>query len=217
MATNFYFQNFTNFGEQRLIQDLITESIKIYGQDMYYVPRTLDSFDPLYTEDDTSIYKKAIMVEMYIKNVDGFQGDGDFLSNFGVEIRDRVTFTVSRTVFSEEVESQLGINRPREGDLIFFPLNNKLFKIMFVEHEEIFYQLGALQTYDLVCELYEFSGERFNTGNAAIDDLDNTYQFNTNTGVVGTPVINDSDFFQQQANTFIDFTELNPFSEGGKV
>ena len=237
-GTNFYFNNFTNSSEQRLIEDLIIESIKIYGQDMYYLPRRFGSLDPVYTEDAASFYDRAYPIELYIKNVDGFQGDGDFLSKFGVEIRDRVTFTMARRIFSDEVGSNEGTTRPYESDIIYFPLNKKLFKIMFVEHEAIFYQLGALQTFDVVCELFEYSGETFTTGIPEVDVLTKKYEFDfteagllTETGDLltdeqenlpilfeeyaqKTDILDDGDMFQQQGNTFLDFTEIDPFAEG---
>ena len=237
-GTNFYFNNFTNSSEQRLIEDLIIESIKIYGQDMYYLPRRFGSLDPVYTEDAASFYDRAYPIELYIKNVDGFQGDGDFLSKFGVEIRDRVTFTMARRIFSDEIGSNEGTTRPYESDIIYFPLNKKLFKIMFVEHEAIFYQLGALQTFDVVCELFEYSGETFTTGIPEVDVLTKKYEFDfteagllTETGDLltdeqenlpilfeeyaqKTDILDDGDMFQQQGNTFLDFTEIDPFAEG---
>ena len=237
-GTNFYFNNFTNSSEQRLIEDLIIESIKIYGQDMYYLPRRFGSLDPVYTEDAASFYDRAYPIELYIKNVDGFQGDGDFLSKFGVEIRDRVTFTMARRIFSDEIGSNEGTTRPYESDIIYFPLIKKLFKIMFVEHEAIFYQLGALQTFDVVCELFEYSGETFTTGIPEVDVLTKKYEFDfteagllTETGDLltdeqenlpilfeeyaqKTDILDDGDMFQQQGNTFLDFTEIDPFAEG---
>lgn len=237
-GTNFYFNNFTNSGEQLLIENLIIESIKIYGQEMFYMPRRFGNLDQVYTEDSTSFYDRAYNVEFYIKSVDGFQGDGDFLSKFGVEIRDRVTLTIARRIFTEEIGTNEGTTRPYEGDLIYFPLNKKIFKIMFVEHEAIFYQLGALQTFDVVCELFEYSGETFSTGIPEVDALSAKYQFDfTDIGLQtedGTmivdevqmiplvheeftfksPIFDDNDYFQAQGNNIIDFTEIDPFSEG---
>ena len=218
---------------------MIIEAIRVYGQDMYYIPRTLNNLDTVYTEDSVSSYDSAWLVELYIKNVDGFGGDGDFLSKFGVEIRDRVTLTLSRRIFAQTVGNKVSIVRPQEGDLIYFPLNNKIFMIKFVEHEAIFYQLGALQTYDLVCELFEYSGERFSTGIPQLDELDDPYKnFDiNNVGLLtetdgaladeeqGLPILfeeytsednafTDNDYYQTQGNNFIDFTEIDPFTEG---
>jgi hypothetical protein len=237
-GTNFYFNNFQASNEQGVIEDLIIESIKIYGQDMHYLPRRYGKLDEVYTEDAASFYDRAYPIELYIKSVDGFQGDGDFLSKFGVEIRDRVTFTMARRIFSDEVGSNEGTTRPYEGDLIYFPLNKKIFKIMFVEHEAIFYQLGSLQTFDVICELFEYSGETFSTGIPEVDILTKKYEFDfTDAGLMteagdilvdeteGIPILfeeyaqkndllDDGDMFQQQGNTFLDFTEIDPFAEG---
>lgn len=180
MATSVYFNNFNSSQEQLLIEDLIIESVKIYGFDLFYLPRSRVAFDSIYNEDTVSEFKTHHMVEMYIKNVDGFDGDGDFISKFGLQINDRVTFTIARRVFGDEVGTYAEINRPREGDLIFFPLNNKIFEIKFVEHEAIFYQMGALQTYDIICELFEYGSERFSTG---IDAIDKLYTNNPITGL----------------------------------
>lgn len=156
--------------EQELIEDLVIESIRIYGVDTWYMPRTIGAKDELLNEDDLPIFDDAWLVEMYIKNVDGFEGEGDFLSKFGLQIRDSMTLTVAIRTFDAEVGAHSEQVRPNEGDIIYFPLNQKFFKVMHVEHESIFYQMGSLQTYDLRCELFEFSGERFQTGQDFIDD-----------------------------------------------
>jgi hypothetical protein len=174
--------------EQRLIEDLVIESIKIYGIDVCYIPRTIVKEDFLFGEDVLSEFNHHYMIEMYIKNVDGFGGDGDFLSKFGLEIRDQMVLTVSQRRFHEEIGSDQttttnetpGIDRPSEGDLIYFPLNNKLFEVKFVEHEAIFYQMGSLQTYDLTLELFEYSHEQINTGSTIIDGIETSYSGDMN-------------------------------------
>ena len=139
MATSFFFNNFQSSQEQQLIEDLVIESIKIYGHDIKYIKRELQNKDRIYGEDrQTSRYVHALSVEMYIKNVDGFQGEGDFLSKFNLEIRDQITFTVSRRVFSEEIGSPMSVDRPREGDLIYFPLNRKIFEIKFIPEFKLY-------------------------------------------------------------------------------
>lgn len=240
MATNFYFNNFQASQEQLLIENLIIESIKIYGMDMIYLPRTRTSFDTIYGEDPLSEFNDQYGIEMYIKNIDGFGGDGEFLSKFNIEIRDRVTFTVARRSWNDEVGANHLIDRPLEGDLIYFPLNKKIFEIKFVEHEAIFYQLGSLQTYDIVCELFTYSNERFNTG---VEDIDKMYeQYSTSTvpkGLLTNDLLPyyltdengfklvqeeydlddvdknaDNDEIQQESLDFVDFTVIDPFSEG---
>jgi hypothetical protein len=157
--------------EQELIEDLVIESIRIHGIDVWYLPRTLGAKDELFNEDDLPIFDNAFMLEMYIRNVDGFEGEGDFLSKFGLQIRDSMTLSVAMRTFDNEVGAIYDQKRPNEGDLIYFPLNGKMFELMHVEHESIFYQMGALQMYDLRLELFEYSNERFRTGQEFIDNL----------------------------------------------
>lgn len=216
MAQNFYFNNFTNSMEQRLIEDLIIESIRIYGLDVWYMPRTLGALDDLLNEDDLPVFKSAYMVEMYVKNVEGFEGDGDFLSKFGLQIRDSMTLTISMRKFTEDVGSYDDQIRPREGDLIYFPLNRKIFQVKHVEHEAIFYQMGALQTYDLRVELFEYSNELFSTGVAEIDTLLDKYKTTANNTIQGIESIDplaDNFTIETEADGILDFTEENPFGE----
>jgi Virus neck protein len=240
MATNFFFQNYKSSMEQLLIEDLIIESIKIYGEDMLYIPRQLHNYDSVYGADDQSSYSSAIPLEIYIKNVDGFTGDGNFYSKFGTEIRDQVIFSFSQRRFAEEVTPLSLQPRPNEGDLIYFPLNNKCFQIKYVQKFEMFYQLGALQTWEVTCELFEYSNEILNTGIPEIDQLmvtESTNQFNfsllnengaylvnENNAVLVLPnaTLNslipgaDNDEIQKESDQFIDFSFSNPFSEGNE-
>jgi len=237
MATNFYFNNFASSGEQNLIENLIIESIKIHGVDVYYVPRKIVNRDSTFREQALTEYGEAISIEMYIKNIDGFEGDGEFLSKFGVEVRDQLTFSVAMRIFDNEVGSVLRRDRPLENDLIWFPFNKALYQIKFVNRKPIFYQLGALQMYDVVCELYEYSNEVFNTGVELIDNTYNSfltttdpYVMTTETGVSlmtedGDIIIEEeyninkldessqNDFFETEGYDFLDFTERDPFSE----
>ena len=156
------------------------------------------------------------MVEMYIKNVDGFEGEGDFLSKFGLQIRDSITFTVSMRKFTEEIGTYDETVRPEEGDLIYFPLNRKIFEVMHVEHESIFYQMGSLQTYDLRCELFEFSQERFDTGVPEIDTLFDGRILTTNTAIANVESVDtlaDNFTIETVADDILDFSESNPFGE----
>lgn len=202
--------------EQELIENLVIESIRIYGHDVWYMPRTLVAEDSILNEDDLSTFNDAYMIEMYIKNVDGFEGEGDFLSKFGLQIRDSMTLTVAMRVFEKEIGREEGMVRPLEGDLIYFPLNGKMWKVMHVEHEAIFYQLGALQTYDLRCELFEYSGERFNTGNPDIDTLFVEYDRTANTSVeylTNTDPDADNSALATEGARYLDFTANNPFGD----
>lgn len=241
MAASLYFNNFGASQEQLLIENLIIESIKIYGLDCYYLPRTVVNRDDIYSEPEFSTFNNAILMEMYIKNVDGFEGDGEFLSKFGIEVRDQITFTISQRVFEEEITSYTSELRPQEGALIYFPLTNRVYQIKYVNKKPIFYQLGALQTYDIVCELFEYSNEVFDTGLAVIDDTYNElstnsdpYSILTQSGnnlvtesganlLLETYDIDDIDSmaqneeFEQEGLDFIDFTEIDPFSEGSRT
>ena len=169
MATNQYFNNYgTNTPDQRLVESIIIESIKVYGIDVSYLPRTMVNEDTIFGEDRVSQFNDARIIEMYIKNVDGFEGEGDFMSRFGLEIRDQITFSVAQRTF-KNLQLDSTYDRPKEGDIIYFPLTKKVFEIRFVEHEAVFYQTGALQTYDLVCELFQYEDQDIDTG---IDDID---------------------------------------------
>jgi hypothetical protein len=247
MATNFFFDQLENDAEQELLADLIEESIQIHGHDVIYIVRTLLDYDPLYGADDQSLYQDTYDCEMYIKSVHGFGSDKDFLNQFGANIRDEVVFSVSARAFNTNVgqpaKSYIDVNgavqpfvRPREGDLIYFPLNKKCFKITFVDSREMFYQLGSLYTFELTCELFEYSGEKFNTSIPEIDDI---YKLSTNivdsalqtddgdilTTDDGDTIVdsydlekNDpaaqNDFFKDDFDSFVDWSEVDPFSEG---
>lgn len=149
----------------------------MYGQDVYYLPRDLVNVDTILNEDVPSTFNSKYKIEMYIENIDGFDGEGDLFSKFGVEIRDAATFIVARRRWTQTVARyDLSINsvRPREGDLIYLPMGKKLFEIMHVEHEMPFYQLKNLPTYKLRCELFEYNDEQLDTGLEAIDILETT-------------------------------------------
>ena len=171
MATNQYFNHYgTNTPDQRLVESIVIESIKSFGIDVHYMPRTEVNTDSIFGEDRISKFEDARMVEVYIKSIDGFEGDGTFVSNFGLEVRDQITFTISRRRFIDlNFETGNRDKEPLEGDLIFFPLSDSLFEIKHVQDTNVFYQMGGLQTFDLVCELFEYADEAIDTG---IDELD---------------------------------------------
>ena len=121
--------------EQDLVEQLTVETIKSMGRDMVYIPRTLVNKDDLFGEDSISKFDDGYPVEMYVQSVDGFEGEGDILSTFGIQIKDKINLVVSKRRFEESVGVYADITRPKEGDLIFFPLSNTLFEINFVEHE----------------------------------------------------------------------------------
>lgn len=240
MTISSYFNNFYATNEQSLLENLVVESIKHYGMDMIYLPRNNEDYDPLYGSSDIVLFKDYYTVEMFIKSVDGFGGDGNFMSKFGLEIRDQVTLVVARKSFDISVGTTSNLKRPREGDLIYFPLNDKCFEIKFADDKPTFYQLGMLQSYNLTCELYEYSSEKFETGITAIDKLEKKYTQNVYKNLlldvddymltdqdgtillidtfeddgVSQNVVDDSEIIQNQADDFLLFTEANPFGEG---
>ena len=174
MATNTYFTQGTT-GEQDLVGSLVVEQIKMFGKDVYYIPRTLVKNDDTFGEDTLSKFEGAFLLEAYVEDASGFRGDGDMFSKFGVRISDQVTFIISRERFTAAVDDNAQLiveGRPNEGDLIHLPMANKTFEIQFVEHEVPFYQLGKVHVWGLRCELFEYSDEDFNTGVAEIDAVE---------------------------------------------
>ena len=158
MALNTYFSQGTT-GEQGLTQDLVDEQIKMFGKNVFYIPRTLVKEDGVFGEDTLSKFEGAFEVEVYIEDSGGFRGDGDIFSKFGVQISDQVTLVMSRRRFTAAVDDNAQLiveGRPNEGDLIHIPLANKTFEIQFVEHEQPFYQLGSLYVWGLRCELFQY-------------------------------------------------------------
>jgi len=179
MATNFYFSQKVR-SEQKLYEDIVIESLKMYGQDVYYLPRELVNEDRVFGDDVPSKFSSAYKVEMYIENIEGFDGEGDLFTKFGVEIRDQATFVVARRRWTTTVgraDNNIDSIRPREGDLIYLPLSNSMFQIMAVEHEQPFYQLSNLPVYKLRAELFEYNDEDFDTEIAAIDDIERDYSY----------------------------------------
>jgi hypothetical protein len=180
MPTNLYFNNFPNdqvTSEQLLVEDLVIEAMQMHGMDVYYMPRSSgDSVDMLYGEDPLKQYTVAYPIEMYLENVTGMDGEGDFMSKFGLEIRDEVSLLVSRKRFKYTTGAS-NLIRPREGDLVYIPLVQNFFEITFVEHENdqaMFYTLGRgrggnVYVYSLKMKQFVFSEEYIVTGNDEID------------------------------------------------
>lgn len=182
MPTNVYF-NAKVRSEQHLYEDLVIESLKMFGQDVYYLPRNIVSQDALLNEDTESQFDDAYMVEMYIEDTEGFGGEGNLLSKFGLEIRDEATFIVAKRTWEKLVGYFDDLDqvawRPREGDLLYLPLSGSFFEISFVEHEQPFYQLKNVPIYKMQARLFEYSGEDFNTGVSNIDNIELASAFTT--------------------------------------
>ena len=211
MARNRFFNQYTPVKqEQSLVEDLIIESIKIYGIDGYYLPRTHVNLDKIYGEDASVLFDDALEMELYVKSFDGFAGQEDFLSKFGLQIDESVTFVISQKRFTQSLKTSLiteysyniltedgdellsnrndvseydyeAIVRPREGDLISIPMLKGIYEIKFTQNIETFYQLGKLYTYEIRCDRLEYSSERIDTDVADIDGIEDQYSLsNTN-------------------------------------
>ena len=177
MALNTYFSQGTT-GEQDLTQSLVNEQIKMFGRDVYYIPRTLVKQDTVFGEDTMSKFEGAYLIEAFIEDNSGFRGDGDMFTKFGVQIADQATFVVSRTRFTEAVDDNVTLiveGRPNEGDLVYFPMANKIFEIQFVEYEVPFFTLGKQYTWGLRCELFQYSDEDIDTGITEVDAIEVNY------------------------------------------
>ena len=177
MALNTYFTQGTT-GEQDLTQSLVNEQIKMFGRDVYYIPRTLVKQDTVFGEDTMSKFEGAYLIEAFIEDNSGFRGDGDMFTKFGVQIADQATFVISRTRFTEAVDDNATLiveGRPNEGDLVYFPMANKIFEIQFVEYEVPFFTLGKQYTWGLRCELFQYSDEDIDTGITEVDAIEVNY------------------------------------------
>ena len=209
MARNRYFNQYSPIkSEQTLIRDLVIEAIKIYGIDGYYLPRTHINLDMIYGEDGSMVFNDAIEMELYVKSYDGFMGQQDFLSKFGLQIDESITFVISQKRFidsmkpvvlneyayniltddpedgsgnllTEELYDYSGIIRPREGDLIWIPMLGYMYEISFTENIENFYQLGDVYTYEIRCNRFEYSSEKIDTGVDSIDIVEDLYSLST--------------------------------------
>ena len=228
MARNRYFNQYSTASEQNVYEDLIIESIKIYGVQGYYLPRTSGYIDQMYSEDRLSLYDDAIELELYIKSFDGFMGQEDFLSKFGLQIDESINFLVSQKRFTQSLKTSLlteygynlitedgnqllydvtdawdysSIIRPREGDLIWIPLLNYMYEIKFTENFEQFVPLGKLFTYEMRCDRYEYSSERLNTDVTEIDAIEDN--FSESTSIIDNILLEDADALLLEDSTIL--------------
>lgn len=209
------------YSEQSLVERLIIESIKMYGREFFYIPRTLVNPDAIFGEDPLSMFEQSYMIECYIDNVQEWGGGGSFISKFGYTIEDQGQLTIAKRRWEELVgrygESLLP-NRPTEGDLMYFPTAKSLFEIKYVEHQNPFYQLGRLYVYKLKIELFQYSSERLNTDIDEINQiaLDMTFDVLNKPTQDVIPAKRDffsNDDFKAKAENILDFSETNPFGE----
>lgn len=217
MALNPYFTHGTT-SEQNLLEDLIIESIRIWGQLFHYIPRTLVAKDNILGEDRLSEFKNAYPIEMYLESVDGFEGQGAFIQKFGLMMEQSATLTVARRTWDLLVGANTGKvilpNRPAEGDLLYFPLTTGLFEIKFVQHQDPFYQLKKLYVYKLQVELFQYSSEKIDTNVADIDEFETLKTFDvTKQPNVETPdSYGNNASFKAEALPIV-FDKTNPFGD----
>lgn len=213
MATNPYFNHLKNTSEQSFYENLVVESIKNAGIDVFYIPREYLEIDPILGEPNKSSFNSAFKIEVYLQEVTGYGGEGDLMSKFGLQMTDTATFMISRKRFNDlKIPNRI---RPREGDLIYVgdteksgygSFTNGFFEIKYVEHESPFWQLGKYFVFQLKCQLFTYSYEKFNTGNPAIDMLNK----NDNAADLSVAINN---ALETKKSTLIDFTEKNPFGD----
>jgi hypothetical protein len=167
--------------EKNLYEDIVVEGLRIYGHDVYYLPRSIINEDGIFNEASLSEFGEAFQIEMYVENIDGFEGEGDLLSKFGLEMRDQMSLVVSNRRWEQLVGRFQPVPevRPQEGDLIYFPLVKGLFQIQYVEEETPFYQLQNIPTFKLKCELFEYSNEAIDTGIGEIDEFETKFASRT--------------------------------------
>lgn len=237
MGRNAFFNVANSQLEQTFFNGLQVESIETYGLQFMYLPRRTYSLDILLTEDPQHYFDTAYDTCLYVKNAQGFEGKGHFLTQVtgGLELRDSLTLVIATQAFMDDVGFEEDFTRPREGDLIYFQEHNKLFEITFVQKYRLFYPLGALFTYDLNCELFEYSAQKFSTGIRAIDSIqtnltedffdwailceDGRTMVTEDGAVVLREIyqpesilpLDQTDYIRTTADADLDFTERSPF------
>jgi len=211
VVTNFFFKNYVSRANQKLLDDLNVTAIQMYGEDVYYLPYNLTNYDVVYGASDQKQYVWAIYIEMYLTTPMGFEGDKQFFSKFGPEIRNDVTWSVSMRRFGEEVGSSAVLLRPREEDLIYFPLDKRLFKIVEVSKYENFYETGSLQTWQMRCESFDFSDEVVQTGVWEIDQLQRRYT----TNVLDRAILTEAGFpIRDENGRYLTFPDFGDTTDG---
>jgi hypothetical protein len=242
MPTSVYFDTGT-IPEQRLYEDLIIEQLRAFGQEVFYLPRTLVNEDTILGEDPLSEFNDAYLIEMYVENIEGYDGEKELMTKFGLDIQNEVTFVVARRRWEQliSLDQNLIVNtRPNEGDLVYFPRTKHIFEISFVDHDDPFYQVQNLPVYKLKCRSFDYSSEQIDTGIVEIDNIETTYSLDVlsyqltledGTGSVlqegdGTNYLLNEDYtieikdtkaqndiFDTFNNTVLDFSESNPFGD----
>lgn len=204
---NPYVDNYNQTEEQALTDELIIEAIQMKGLDIRYMERTHHNYNYLYGEDPTSSFKGTKSIEMYMNNVQGWGGEGEMMSKFGLTIKDTAKLVVSKTRFNEEFPL---LSRPREGDLLFMPVTNTIFEIKYVENESPFFQQGAQLVYELSVELFELSHETIDSGDVDIDSfINNVLNFDPATE---TDAYGDNAALEDEIQPKTSFNPADPFA-----
>lgn len=242
---NHYFQSGVPMGigsEQDLVSDLIIECLKIYGFETYYLPRQEANRDMILNEDPLNYFSHSYPIEMYLESIQGFEGEGQLLTRFGLEIRDSASFIVAKRRWDQLVgrsgKARLQ-TRPAEGDIVYFPLTKSFFEIRKVHDKDPFFQVGKLHVFRLECELMQYSSERFSTGREEIDKIpakhtidqhefgifDEASEFIVEEGQGNTPILDENydleeidkvaqnDELTKEAIDILDFDDKNPFGD----
>lgn len=242
MPTSVYFDTGI-IPEQRLYEDLIIEQLRTLGQEVFYLPRKMVNEDTIFGEDTLSSFNDAYMIEMYVENVEGYDGEKELMTKFGLDIQNEVTFVVARRRWEQLISTDQNLiitTRPNEGDLVYFPRTKHLFEISFVDHDDPFYQVQNLPVYKLKCRSFDYSSEQIDTGIVEIDNIETTYSLDIlsyqlsledGTGSIqlestGTNYLLNEDFtielkddksqntiFDTFNDTILDFSESNPFGD----
>lgn len=213
MATNQFLQWYNQGNEQDLLEDLTVELVRNSGHDILYLPRTEIAIDNMLNEVGISEFNLAIPVEIYLKNTDSFEGDGQLLAKFGLEIRDQMTVVMSIRSFQEFIQPHTERSRPEEGDCLYIPVLGAVYQIKYVNSSAQFYALGRLMSYEIVCELIEFNNEKFNTGYPEIDDKYKQFDdASSNAYSIESYDANaDNTIIDTQSDSVLDFSEVDPF------
>jgi ketosteroid isomerase-like protein len=239
MATKAIHSYYDDSDAQRMLQKIVQDVVQVFGHDCWYVPRTVDVREEVLNEAETASYRAAYPVEMYVKTVDHMGGEGALLQKYGLTEYDELTFTISMKAWAELVRTRdTTLTRPREGDLIYVPMIRAAFRVRYVDKKAFFYQLGELQAWDVVAELYEASSETFDTGVPEIDDVYQLVTEDLSELAVTTedgdllrtedgwylevvdyrdyvPDMDDGHALEDAADDIIDWSESNPFGDEG--
>lgn len=236
MVVKVHFDHVNRSNEQDLAARLVAEAVRTMGMDVWYVMRTPVGVDAVINESEYSFFHSAVLTDAYLEDSEGAMGDGFFMSKFGREVRDEYTFKFSTINFRDDVSSQYpDVQRPREGDALFVPMMGQLFVVKHVERRAFHYQMGALQAWDVVTELYENNSDVFDTGVPAIDGVYGRLTMDVNAAAIlqqdgshlltedrwvlvdedhGDGQTHGNEAIEDEGHEFIDYESVNPFLNG---